>query len=142
VKTLAIAALLVLSAFAALLLPAPIHLELYDVGDITYGGEDWGTSISLVTTAPSDDEDFYFLGEDLSNAIASLIPRSRDASSGSGMQFQNGLLIVRGSAAQQLAVRLCLGVTRAAVAIRNPVHALLKRAKTAICTAVYGMITA
>jgi hypothetical protein len=142
VKTVVVAAFLGLAVYDALLLPAPHRLELYDVQDLTYTLADApSVDIRLVGSALSDDEDLCFVGTDLADGLAAVIPGLRNGSSDRTLQFQNGLLIVRGTAAQQLAIRAGLGVIRAALGIRNPVHAFLNRVKTAICASVFGMIT-
>ena len=76
----------------------------------------------------------------MADSIA-VLPGFRGEAADRTIPFQNGLMILLGSAAQQFDFRACRASLRTAVGIRNPVHALFRRAKTAICASVYGMIT-
>ncbi|MBI3854879.1 MAG: hypothetical protein HY293_04230 [Planctomycetes bacterium] len=104
--TAGILAFLVLAAYGALRLPSRIHLELYDVQDLTYSMADFGSS--AISLAKDKEDRELFTGEDLANRIVALLPGDWNEARGNSIQFQNGVLIVRATSAQQVAIRVIL----------------------------------
>ena len=110
---------LILAGAGALHLPTRIRLELYDVQDITYSMVDMpGLEPSLARSPRSADPELY-IGEDLVNRIRALTPGVWKERDGRSIQFQNGLLIVRGTATQQSFVRVVLAAHRAWIRVRS-----------------------
>lgn len=97
---MAMAGAVLVAAIAALLLPAPSRLELYDVQDLTYSIVDMpGVDISLAGCPdPVIEVDLRMTGMELAGKLQFLSPESP-------IHFQNGLLIVRASPSQHAAIR-------------------------------------
>lgn len=116
-KTLVLIPLiLILAVPFTTLVPGEVRLELYDVQDLAYCLPDFpSVDISLAdvpaTLTPLEPD--IFLGDDLVAVVRSLIPGFWDEAEHTGVQFQNGLLIVRGTRAQHAAVRTILAGLRA-----------------------------
>ena len=141
-RTLALLVFLLAAAIGSLLLPTRVRLELYDVQDMTYSLADFGGGVSISLTPCVDLEwDYCFTGEELANGLRFLTPGLEDEASGRTIQFQNGLIIVRGTAPQHAAIRTCLTVCRAGLCVYNDFNERFARAKITICAAVLGIIT-
>jgi len=138
-KTVAGIVALLLSAIATLHLPTNSRLELYEVGDLTYSMDGPSVDISLATRDPVEpilEVYLIFTGEDLVHRLRPLVPGAEEL-----MQFQNGLLIVRGTAMQHLAVRAALLVHRVRNAAVFWSIDAISRAKAALSARLFGMIT-
>ena len=121
-----------LGTIGALLLPTRVKLELYDVQDLTYAMSDFSsTAISL---SPAIEDRDLMTGEDLANDLQAIVPGSWEESAGRTIQFQNGLLIVRATALQQVAVRMRLAVHRARMCIAEWMHAARASLKPGVST--------
>jgi hypothetical protein len=141
VKPLAAALAAFLLAFlAALQVPSNRRLELYDVQDLVYNFSDFPTiDIILATSDPVEpvfEANLIMLGRDLASRLQPLVPDSDVP-----VQFQNGLLIVRGTMAQHLAVRAALAAQRLRNSAVTSTIDGISRAKAALQTKLFGMIT-
>ena len=116
---LGILLLLVLAATLSLILPTRIRLELHDVQDVACYTGDWG-----INTGPIIDHDAID-GEELARRISSVLPGSWNGDSERTMQYQNGLIVARTTAAQHVAIR---------------VYLTAYRVKTTICDTLLGII--
>jgi hypothetical protein len=136
----AILAALLAGAIALLYLPGTMRLELYDVGDLTYNLQDFpSVDISLATDPPLDpilDVELLQTGMELAEKLQPLAPTAD-----LGMIFQNGLLIVRATAIQHVAVRGALFGYRVRNSSVTWTINRLTRAKAALSAALLGMIT-
>ena len=129
---------LILVAATSLHLPGTPRLELYDVQDLTYCLGGWSVDISLAGSKPDPilEVNLIMLGSDLADRLRPLAPTSDVP-----VQFQNGLLIVRGTAPQQLGVRAALAVLRIRNAAVTRALDAASHAKAALSAALFGMIT-
>ena len=75
-------------------------------------------------------------GEDLARRLGPLVPGADVP-----VQFQNGLLIVRGTSLQHLAVRAALTTHRARNLAGTTIIDGISRAKAALQARLFGMIT-
>ena len=111
---LAILAILYTCASTALNLPGPVTLELYDVQDMVYM-MDRHLEVDLTSdsssTVPNTVE--YWTQLDLADETRLLVPGARSGDRGRSVEAQNGLLIVRATTIQHLAVRIRLDFARA-----------------------------
>ena len=127
-----------LAFLTALHLPTPPRLELYDVGDLTYSlGGFPGVDISLATKPPPIWEaDLMMTGDDLATRLRPLVPGDEAT-----VQFQNGMLIVRGTSLQHLTIRTALFAHRSRNAAISWAIDGISGVKAALCAKVFGMIT-
>ncbi len=123
---------LIVVAPTALFLPGPVTLELYDVQDIVYTMPDWpsvdislaGSGTDGMTVGMTVD---YHLLTDLADDVRTLVPGSRNRAGGRSVNCQNGLLIVRATPVQHVAVRLALALTRSRIRLLEGVNACLSK---------------
>ena len=107
---------------AALLLPGQATLEVYDVRDIVYTvGGPWAEEITLSSPTPTTNVNpvEHWTQQDLAEECRSLVPGADKGAQGRSVQAQNGILIVRATAAQHLAVRGRLALARAWISLHE-----------------------
>jgi hypothetical protein len=130
----------ILAVLTALHLPTRPRLELYDVNDLTYSFTDFPTvDISLASRpaiVPILDLDLLLTGQELASRLQPLVPGADVP-----VQFQNGLLIVRGTAMQHLAVRGALFAHRARNGALTSSIDGISTAKATLSSRLFGMIT-
>ena len=121
-------------------LPSDPRLELYEVQDLVYDLPDFpSVDISLATKDPVDPilhVDLILLGSELADRLQPLVPGSDVP-----VQFQNGLIIVRGTSAQHVAVRAALAAHRVRNSAVTSIIDGISRAKAALRAKLFGMIT-
>jgi len=131
---------LLLTFLALLHLPSDRRLELYDVQDLVYNFTGFpSVDISLATSDPVDpifEVNLIMIGSDLASRFQPLVPGSDVP-----VQFQNGLLIVRGTTAQHLAVRAALAAHRIRNSVVTSIIDGISHAKAALQVSLFGMIT-
>jgi hypothetical protein len=118
---------LVLAALATLFIPGPATLEFYDVDDLVYSLDFPGIDITLAQ-APYDAPGFnrtYVCGPDLVGWLEVLV---YDAGDNHLVHFMNNHVIVRGTPAQQLAIRSAIAIYRATIRSLDFVEAWSRKA--------------
>jgi hypothetical protein len=141
-KTAAIVALLLLAAGGGLLLPTGNSLELYDVQDITYSLNDFGGGVDISLAGSDTHEDpICVTGFELVERLTAIIPGLWGVDDDRTIQFQNGMIIVRATAAQHAVIRSYLALHRVAVNRFASMNASITRAKIRLWGRLFGMIT-
>ena len=113
---LAVLAILLLFACASLVFPGRATLEVYDVQDIVYmldGPSPDEITLAMRSTSTVVNPVEYWTLSDLAEETRCLVPGAGKCAGDRSVQAQNGLLIVRATATQHLAVRARLSLARA-----------------------------
>jgi hypothetical protein len=107
--------ILFMAAWAALYLPGPSTLKLHNVRDLVYGFTDMpGVDISLAQD-PCDRLYLQVIGMELAAKLEWFVPGSSSYSTDRLVVFANGLIIVRATPVQHLAMSAGLATYRAGV---------------------------
>lgn len=132
-KKASIAALIALaSTIAALWLPTGKTLELYDVEDLVYT---MGGFPSIEISLAPVEVDVLTTGTELAEQLQWLVPADTP------LDFQNGFILIRGTVAQQAAVRGCIEARRLRNRLVQRAAVAIHHTKTTLSAAVFGIIS-
>ena len=127
------AVVLVALLIGGLFVPTGDRLELYPVSDVVYTMADWPT---VDLNPPPVQVEMYVTGFELADQLGWLVPGDDRT-----VQFQNEMIIVRGTTFQHLAVRAAIAARRLRNQTCQTIAVAIYHAKTTLPKRLFGMIT-